>query len=135
MTFSRQFETRAARAGRAARAPRPARDHGGDVRKAPGLQSRGFQSRGFPSRRFHCTFATLLVASLALMCAPGCGDEAGARGGTDERKQEAIAVTVTPAIVAPVQRSVEVTGTLFGDEEATVSAKVPGRIVAILRDV
>jgi multidrug efflux pump subunit AcrA (membrane-fusion protein) len=42
---------------------------------------------------------------------------------------------VTPSTVAAVQRSVEITGTLFGDEEATVSAKVPGRVVQIIRDV
>src|SRR5215207_8116826 len=75
--------------------------------------------------------AVLLV--LVLTVASGCDKEAGARA--EERKPDAIAVTVAPAVVGPVQRGVEVTGTLFGDEEATVSAKVPGRIVAIVRDV
>jgi multidrug efflux pump subunit AcrA (membrane-fusion protein) len=64
----------------------------------------------------------------------GCDRDAAAKR-AEARAADPIAVTVAPAVVAPVQRSVEVTGTLFGDEEATVSAKVPGRIVAILRDV
>ena len=75
-----------------------------------------------------------IVACSGLACDRDDDAAASARGG-EERKQDAIAVTVTPAIVAPVQRSVEITGTLFGDEEATVSAKVPGRIVSILHDV
>jgi len=79
--------------------------------------------------------AIATCAVVIVCCALGCNrDDASAAAG-DERKQDPIAVTVTPAIVAPVQRSVEITGTLFGDEEATVSAKVPGRIVSILHDV
>src|SRR5688572_5538067 len=82
-------------------------------------------------RQFH---VVALLAAVAAVPGISCKrDAAAARG--EERKQDAVAVTVAPAVVAPVQRSVEVTGTLFGDEEATVSAKVPGRIVAILRDV
>jgi multidrug efflux pump subunit AcrA (membrane-fusion protein) len=50
-------------------------------------------------------------------------------------KAEAVSVSVAMSTVGPVQREVEIVGTLYGDEEATVSAKVPGRIVQIARDV
>jgi multidrug efflux pump subunit AcrA (membrane-fusion protein) len=46
-----------------------------------------------------------------------------------------IAVTIAPAKLASVQRSVEVVGTLFGEEESIVSCKVPGRIIALYKDV
>jgi multidrug efflux pump subunit AcrA (membrane-fusion protein) len=35
----------------------------------------------------------------------------------------------------PLQRRVQATGTLFGEEEATISAKVAGRVAAVYRDV
>ena len=71
-----------------------------------------------------------------LACAvAGCKKESARADVSGERKQDAVPVTVAPAVVASVQRSVDVTGTLFGDEEATVSAKVPGRIEQVLRDV
>jgi len=50
------------------------------------------------------------------------------------------AATTVPVVLAPaktlsVQRSVDVVGTLFGEEETVVSAKVPGRIIALYKDV
>ena len=90
------------------------------------------QSKQMTRSRQFVTFAALAVLSVAT--GAGCDRDAAAKR-AEERAADPIAVTVTPSVVAPVQRSVEITGTLFGDEEATVSAKVPGRIVAILRDV
>jgi multidrug efflux pump subunit AcrA (membrane-fusion protein) len=75
------------------------------------------------------------LASVIVSSGVACNRVDADAAAKDQRKQDPIAVTVTPAIVAPIQRTVEITGTLFGDEEATVSAKVPGRIVGILRDV
>ena len=77
-------------------------------------------------------FAIVMLLACAVA---GCKKESARAEIPGDRKQDAVPVTVAPAVVAAVQRSVEVTGTLFGDEEATVSAKVPGRIVQILRDV
>ena len=87
--------------------------------------------------RFFRQFAARAALVVAVACSGlACHrDDAAAAGNDDERKQDAIAVTLAPAVVAPVQRTVEITGTLFGDEEATVSAKVPGRIVSVFRDV
>jgi RND family efflux transporter MFP subunit len=47
----------------------------------------------------------------------------------------AVNVSVVPATVQPVQRTVDVVGTLYGTEDATISTKVAGRIVAINRDM
>lgn len=63
----------------------------------------------------------------------GCGDEAASAKA--QRPVEAVAVSVVSSRVGPVQREVAVTGTLYGDEEATVSAKVPGRVTQIFTDV
>src|SRR5436309_845451 len=70
---------------------------------------------------------------LLLVLFRGCKDRAAE--GKAERASETVAVTLAPAHAGPVQRHVDVVGTLFGDEEATVSAKVPGRIVQIAKDV
>lgn len=75
---------------------------------------------------------------IAMLCASavmvgGCGDEAASAKA--QRPVEAVAVSVVSSRVGPVQREVAVTGTLYGDEEATVSAKVPGRVTQIFTDV
>jgi multidrug efflux pump subunit AcrA (membrane-fusion protein) len=87
-----------------------------------------------PMRRSRQFVTLAIMTALAVATGSGCDRDAAAKR-AEERAADPIAVTVAPSVVAPVQRSVEVTGTLFGDEEATVSAKVPGRIVAVLRDV
>jgi RND family efflux transporter MFP subunit len=46
-----------------------------------------------------------------------------------------VPVQLRPVQLLPVQREVDVVGTLFGDEETVVSAKVPGRIIALYKDV
>lgn len=47
----------------------------------------------------------------------------------------AVVVTMETVKPRPIQRAVEATGTLFGYEEVTVTAKVEGRVKAIHRDV
>lgn len=55
----------------------------------------------------------------------------GSKAPTDS----AVAVRLQPVVTQPVQRSVDVTGTLYGNEETTISAKVSGRIASIARDM
>ncbi len=62
--------------------------------------------------------------------------------GCIRRKQESlvkgppvIPVTTAPLRLAPIQRSVEFVGTLWGDEDAIVASKISGRITAICGDV
>jgi membrane fusion protein (multidrug efflux system) len=59
----------------------------------------------------------------------GTGSQAGAAA------RDPVAVTVRPVTVRNAQRSVEVTGTLFGEEEVTISNKVPGKVIATYKDV
>ena len=47
----------------------------------------------------------------------------------------AVVVTMETVKPRPIQRAVEATGTLFGYEEVTVTAKVEGRVKAVHRDV
>src|SRR3712207_6417752 len=51
------------------------------------------------------------------------------------RSATTVPVVLKPVKTLPVQRSVDVVGTLYGDEETVVSAKVPGRIIALYKDV
>jgi RND family efflux transporter MFP subunit len=76
-----------------------------------------------------CSIA-LVAAALAVA---GCEKKEAIP--TQAKVTEAVAVSLVPSRVEPVQRSVSVVGTLFGDEEAIISAKVPGRVVQIMKDM
>src|SRR5688572_29469954 len=49
--------------------------------------------------------------------------------------REAVKVSVISPEWRELPRSVRATGTLFGDEEATIAAKVAGRVIEIARDL
>jgi multidrug efflux pump subunit AcrA (membrane-fusion protein) len=55
--------------------------------------------------------------------------------GPGARAATTVPVVLTPVKTLPVQRTVDVVGTLYGEEETVVSAKVPGRIIALFKDV
>lgn len=74
-----------------------------------------------------------VAAALLLCTAGGCRGRATSTAPSAETAR--VVVTVAPVSVRKVQRSIDVVGTLHGDEEATISAKVPGRVVEILHDV
>src|SRR4051812_39383441 len=74
-----------------------------------------------------------LAAIAGVVLASGCGKKEAAPA--QAKASEAIMVSLVPSRVEPVQRSVSVVGTLFGDEETVISAKVPGRIVQIMKDL
>ena len=75
------------------------------------------------------TFAATLALSGA-----GCrGDDADAAKGKSEG--ELVPVTLTPARSDDVQRTVEVVGTLFGQEDVIISNKVPGKVIAVYKDI
>ena len=81
-----------------------------------------------------------IVVSLSLgltVMSPGCNkreDSAGVGAG-GAAAGEAVPVSVRPVTVRAAQRSVEVTGTLFGEDEVTISNKVPGKVIATYKDV
>ena len=72
-----------------------------------------------------------LILPLMLLPVAGCGESKSPAAPA----VQAVQVTVAPASVSVLQRTIEVIGTLYGDEEATVSAKVSGRVVAIYHDI
>jgi multidrug efflux pump subunit AcrA (membrane-fusion protein) len=81
-----------------------------------------------------------IVVSLSLLftgLSAGCNkrEEAAAAGAGGAAGREAVPVSVRPVTVRAAQRSVEVTGTLYGEEEVTISNKVPGKVVAVYKDV
>ncbi|WP_428939371.1 efflux RND transporter periplasmic adaptor subunit [Fontivita pretiosa] len=85
---------------------------------------------------------TNIVLLLLITLSPalsGCGDREG-RGQARAQQPSAaqsdpIAVQVAPVRVGPLERIVEVVGTLWGDEHVTLGAKVPGRVRDIFVDV
>ena len=50
-------------------------------------------------------------------------------------EQSPLPVTVTPVRTQKVQRTVEFVGTLYPNEEVTVSSEVEGRIISISADL
>ena len=74
--------------------------------------------------------AAIALAALAL-AAGGCDhDEA-----TSSETPPEVAVSVTTAEKRELPRWIHVTGTLYGEEETTIAAKVAGRIVEVVRDL
>jgi multidrug efflux pump subunit AcrA (membrane-fusion protein) len=77
-------------------------------------------------------------ALLALAAAAGCAarGEGGSESGAGAVKvPKAVKVTVAPIERRPVERTVEVVGTLKGWEHVTVGAKKGGRVLKVLRDM
>jgi multidrug efflux pump subunit AcrA (membrane-fusion protein) len=96
-------------------------------------------------------FVKVLICFLLLVAVFGCdkegkpnapapagggGQSAGGKGPQQpQAPRDPVSVRVAPAQVRTVDRVVEVVGTLFGDEQATISAKVPGRVRTFHVDV
>lgn len=90
-----------------------------------------------PTRSRSRTTRAIPLALAVIFIAPaGCSDEAPASGAAAPRAEPAgLSVSLAPVLIQPAERSIEVTGALFGEEEATISSKLKGRVVAIARDV
>lgn len=71
-------------------------------------------------------FAAAAVCGLILSA---CGERTGAPGPAGA--PEAQAVKLVPVQTRAADRYVEITGTLYGEEEVSISAEVPGRVVEI----
>jgi RND family efflux transporter MFP subunit len=69
---------------------------------------------------------------LGLLALPAC-ERKDAR--TKAARDLSVPVTLAQATLAPFQRTVQVVGTLYGDQEATISAKVAGRVASVPKDV
>ncbi len=77
---------------------------------------------------------SLALAAIALV-STACSKEPDATSQMSAKERETVAIAVARSVVQPLQRSIEVVGTLYGDEEATISAKVPGRVATVFKDV
>src|SRR4051812_26888395 len=76
-----------------------------------------------------------ILATALAVGAIGCDRESRAKAEQQQQAVDPVPVVVGSSRVGSFRRSVEVVGTLFGDEETTVSAKVPGRVTHIYKDV
>jgi len=100
-----------------------------------------------PGRKYRWLFlaALVLAAFGAGVMAWQAGGEVPKAGPAARQKAEsadaagpaskAVTVTVGRIQVREVPRTVEVVGTFYGYDEVTVNAEVPGRVVAVFRDV
>jgi membrane fusion protein (multidrug efflux system) len=99
-----------------------------------GSKSRTDSARSVSPR---CFIALIAISSITTIS--GCDDAdvvaEGAAGGKGERGLEAVSVSLAKAEVRPVVRTVDVTGTLWGDQDITISAKVAGRVAEVFKDV
>lgn len=73
-----------------------------------------------------------IVPVIAMLFLAGCSKKAGAGDGP---KADKIKVTLVPVRLQDVQREINAVGTLYGDEEATISAKVSGRVQKVDKDL
>lgn len=85
------------------------------------------------TRPFAGSLGRLMMASLLLVSAAGCGQEPAPAAAAPAATPKA--VRVTPVVARPADRYIEITGTLFGEEEVSIAAKVPGRVMAIDADL
>jgi RND family efflux transporter MFP subunit len=80
---------------------------------------------------------TLITAVLALQPI-GCGKKASAQQEGAKAEQPANQpkeVKLVPVTEAPIEQTIEISGTLDADEQVTVGAKVPGRLASIAVDL
>jgi len=79
-------------------------------------------------------FLVVLLAAWAGAVLPACG-KSNPSAAQQRQAPAPIEVKLTPVVVRPAERFVEVTGTLYGEEEVTIAAEVPGRIVGVHADL
>jgi RND family efflux transporter MFP subunit len=78
----------------------------------------------------------LCAALVSALAVSACGGDTAASKQTQAPKAEApLAVTVTPVRTQKVTRSVDFVGTLFANEEVTVSSELDGRIASLAVDL
>lgn len=81
-----------------------------------------------------CRAPFVSVVAVCVMASLLCGCRRSATKPPPQAR-EAVKVTVVSPEYRDLPRYVRATGTLFGDEEATIAAKVAGRVVEVARDL
>jgi multidrug efflux pump subunit AcrA (membrane-fusion protein) len=103
-------------------------------RIVPHVGVRGQKKKVHQSLRLSGVILVVVCSSLAGLI--GCERRSsGQQGPGKAQSREAVAVMLAPVSFQGLERTVEVVGTLWGDEQTTISAKVPGRIQTIHVDV
>lgn len=77
----------------------------------------------------------LVILALGLVWLWGKDKPAEKVSAQPKRPPQAVAVTVAPVTPRPIQRKVEVVGTLYGSEEVVVTPKVEGRVLKLHHDL
>ncbi len=95
-------------------------------------------SWAFPAMKSRFHVASFIVFVLILALALGCNREREKmppQAAASPGAAEAVKVTVQPVTFRPVQRHVDLVGTLHGYEEISLGAKIEGRVRKIMHDV
>jgi RND family efflux transporter MFP subunit len=79
--------------------------------------------------------ATTALAVAFALTAAGCSHDAGNAEATAPTSSEPIPVTVTPATVAQVERTVSLVGAFYANEEVAIAAQIETRVVAFGPDM
>ena len=77
-------------------------------------------------------FPVILLLAIAL---GGCDRNSSPKESKAQKAEASVPVTVTPARAQSVARTVEFVGTLYANEEVTVSSEVDGRIASLAVDL
>jgi RND family efflux transporter MFP subunit len=89
------------------------------------------EPRPTPHRRSALMLCTVSLAAAPWMLPAGCGDAPP----PTRVEQPPVEVSLAPVARRSAQRTIEATGTLFGEEQTTISAKLSGRIVTVSADI
>lgn len=79
--------------------------------------------------------AVLLLVSCERSSPSAGANPHGGNGGKDATDRPPVSVQISQITFASVPKTIEAVGTLYADEDAILSAKVPGRICSISADV
>lgn len=87
--------------------------------------------------RIHRTRLVLIGLAIGAASLSGCkrSPANGGAGGGATAPQEPRPVSLVGVTTRPADRSIEITGTLFGEEEVTIAAEVAGRVVEVEADL
>lgn len=77
--------------------------------------------------------AVFALLGAALVTVLGCGSAVPGAGQKKEVKP--VLVALAPATTSPVQRGIDVVGTLWADEDATIATKAGGKVAAVYKDI
>ncbi len=85
------------------------------------------------------TLTGVMLFAATLLSPFGCGKSGnGEKRGSENKSQSGDVpkdVTLTPVITRAAERTIEITGTLYGEEDVTIAAEVAGRVVAVHADL